>query len=401
MISLPLKAVCQIRHGGTPSKENEAYWRGDIPWVSPKDMKASTLDDASDHISQEAVGRSATCVVPSDATLVVVRSGILAHSFPVARALRPLAFNQDIKALISTDERIDPVYLNWFVRSCASQVLERGVKKGATVHSVQSGFVESLEIPLFTAEKQQGIVDVLSRAEGIVRLQQQALDRAKALIPALFVEHFGDPATNPKGWPLRKVSDFVAAFQGGKNFQAAGEDEAASVLRILKVSAVTQGVYRSGESKPVPQGYIAPESHFVRKGDLLFSRANTEELVGATAYVFEESPGTLLPDKLWRFVWKDDVPMEPLFVLALFQNQSVRSKLSQIASGTSGSMKNISQGKLMELVLPIPPFSLQQEFASRLAEAQSIIAQQTAAFAKSRELFDALLAQTFAPTGAA
>ena len=107
---------------------------------------------------------------------------------------------------------------------------------------------------------------------------------------------FGDPATNPKGWPTRKVSDFVSRFEGGKNLQAGSED--GSPYRILKVSAATSGQYRESESKPSPDGYKPPQSHLVRAGDMLFSRANTEELVGATAIVDATNGQTLLPDKL-------------------------------------------------------------------------------------------------------
>ena len=108
---IPLKLLCHIRHGGTPSKANPHYWCGSIPWVSPKDMKASTLEDATDHITEDAVANSATSIVPEGSILVVVRSGILVHSIPVSQVKRPLAFNQDIKAIIPNSDLVDPDYL--------------------------------------------------------------------------------------------------------------------------------------------------------------------------------------------------------------------------------------------------------------------------------------------------
>lgn len=94
----PLRDLCVFKHGGTPSKATPNFWTGDIPWVSPKDMKQAVIDSATDYISAEAVAGSATSLVPSGSILAVVRSGILAHSFPIAQAAKPLAFNQDIKA---------------------------------------------------------------------------------------------------------------------------------------------------------------------------------------------------------------------------------------------------------------------------------------------------------------
>jgi type I restriction enzyme S subunit len=126
---------------------------------------------------------------------------------------------------------------------------------------------------------------------------------------------------------------------------------------------VISGIYLERESKLAPDDYSPPESHFVNQDDLLFSRANTEELVGATALVGMTNGRTLLPDKLWRFVWAEEI--EPLYVLALFQNRSVRRTLSKLATGTSASMRNISQAKLKDLELPIAPLEKQREFAEK------------------------------------
>lgn len=112
--SCPLGQAGQWFSGGTPSLKNPAYWSGDIPWVSPKDMKAVRLWDSIDHITNEAVGNGAR-VLPAGTILMVVRGMILAHSFPVARAERPLSTNQDVKAL-STREDIDSDFvLYWLI----------------------------------------------------------------------------------------------------------------------------------------------------------------------------------------------------------------------------------------------------------------------------------------------
>ena len=126
---------------------------------------------------------------------------------------------------------------------------------------------------------------------------------------------------------------------------------------------------------------------------MLFSRANTEELVGATAIVERTDGKTLLPDKLWRFVWNG--PVEPSYMHALFQSVDVRRELGKLSSGTSASMRNISQGKLFDLALPIAPFAHQKDFAEKAAAARSIQSQQSAATAKAQATFDALLAQVF------
>ena len=86
--------------GGTPSKSNPDYWRGgSIPWVSPKDMKSDVIGETEDSITEDAVAGSATKYVPAGSVLMVMRSGILRHTFPVAINDRTVTVNQDLRAL--------------------------------------------------------------------------------------------------------------------------------------------------------------------------------------------------------------------------------------------------------------------------------------------------------------
>jgi len=96
-----LGEVATMNSGGTPSKQHSAYWKWDIPWVSPKDMKVDFIEITADHISQSAVSSSATRLVNENTLLCVVRSGILQHSFPVAITTRKMCFNQYIVAISS------------------------------------------------------------------------------------------------------------------------------------------------------------------------------------------------------------------------------------------------------------------------------------------------------------
>jgi len=260
--------------------------------------------------------------------------------------------------------------------------------------SIRKTTVEHWNIPLPPVEEQRRVIDILKRSDGIRRLRKQAQDTTHKLISALFVDIFGNPATNPKGWPMRKISEFVERFEGGKNLKAGTETP--DNFRILKVSAVTSGLYIENEAKPAPDGYVPPESHYVRKGDLLFSRANTEALVGATALVDGTNGKTLLPDKLWRFVWAEEV--NPIYICALFQDRHVRRELSKLSTGTSASMRNISQGKLKALKLPIAPIAAQKRFAERVIQVQAIQKQQLMALTAANDLFNSVMARAFSST---
>lgn len=96
---VPLKYLISLRSGGTPSKANINYWDGDIPWASSKDIKREELCDTEDHITSLAIEEKAADLIEPNSLLVVVRGMILSHSFPVAKAIVPMAINQDLKAI--------------------------------------------------------------------------------------------------------------------------------------------------------------------------------------------------------------------------------------------------------------------------------------------------------------
>ena len=383
----PLKALCQIKSGGTPSKSNPCFWGGDIPWVSPKDMKSVALRDASDHITEEAVKNSATSIVPANSILVVVRSGILAHSLPVAQNLRPVAFNQDIKALTPDLTKVDPDYLFWFVRSQETRVLSQGVKKGATVHSLQSGFIENLQVPLPDRETQRRIVDLLSRAEGIVRLRRDAEKKAAELIPALFLDMFGDPATNPKGWPMKPLQS-VAEVGSGNGFPNKYQGKTEGKYPFYKVSDMnTKGneVEMRGANN-----YISTE-------DMKELRAKAFPM---GTIIFPKIGAAIATNKkrmLTRSSCFDNNVMGitagrdllPTYIHALMASKN----LNDFASDSNPP--SIRKTTVEAWEVPVPPISIQSAFADRVDAIRSIQNQQSTATAKAQATFDALLAKAF------
>jgi restriction endonuclease S subunit len=389
MTAAPLNSLCQVKHGGTPSKAVPAYWQGSIPWVSPKDMKTSVLLDATDHITEEAVADSTTSLVPEGAILVVARSGILAHTLPVAQAGKPVAFNQDIKALLPDCTKVDPAYLYWFVRSCENVVLSLGVKRGATVHSLQSGFLENLAVPLPSREEQRRIVDLLSRAEGIVRLRREAQAKAQAITPALLLDMFGDPATNPKRWDAARLGDVAADVRNGFN---PAKDDFGSGTSFITVADLYSGL-RINTSRA--QRIDAPDDvvakYRLRRGDLCFVRSSVKRAGVGMVSVFDEDTEAVFGGFVIR-VRLSEV-LDPLVACAMFQTVSIR-KLVVDSAGT-GTITNINQPALLSLPVVLPPPTLQQEFVEHLLALDSIHKQQATALSKAERTFQSLLVRAF------
>ena len=192
-------------------------------------------------------------------------------------------------------------------------------------------------------------------------------------------------------WPKVLLGNVIEQIVGGKNIEAGN---GTSPYRILKVSAVTSGVFRPGEAKPAPNGYVPAPEHHIREADFLFSRANTSELVGAVAIANNPPSGLLLPDKVWRIEWNGK-RIESRYAYYLLRSAEARRVLALIGSGTSGSMKNISQTKLNRLVISLPPLDEQQRIVGLLDRAAEIRHRAEAARAKARAIIPALFLNTF------
>ncbi len=292
--------------------------------------------------------------------------------------------------------KLDARYTLHFLRRGSVRLAgERRMTGSAGQRRVPENFLAKLEIPLPPLAEQRRIAEVLDRAEALRAQRRAALAQLDTLTQFLFLDLFGNDGANTMKWPVRAVADYVREFRGGKSIEAESSENAVTRNRVLKVSAVTGMKFLAHESKPVPDSYEPPKEHFAKPGDLLFSRANTTELVGAVAYVESTPPNVLLPDKLWRFVWRNPAEIEPLFIWALFQTPTLRREIGRRATGTSGSMKNISQEKVFGIKTILPPIPMQREFARRVSAVERLKTAQRASLAELDALFGVLQHRAF------
>lgn len=378
--------VCKIVAGGTPARSNPQFFKGDIAWVKISDMLQGDIRDTDEKITLEALRGSSEKILPIGTVLI----SIFATIGRTAVLRIPATTNQAILGITPNDVNLlSPLFLKCFLDS-KHEYLNR-ISRGAAQPNINQAIIKDLEIPLPPLKTQEKISKAILTSSSLIELRRSSIVKLEELQAAIFHEMFGDISTNSLNWPLMKVSDFVNKFEGGKNLMAGSES--GSPYRILKVSAVTSGQYNESESKPTPDNYEPPIKHFVKAGDLLFSRANTLELVGATAIVKKTNNLTLLPDKLWRFIWK--IPMEASYVNSLFQTEYVRKELGKLSSGTSASMRNISQAKLFEMSLPVAPHDLQLEFSEIMKKIDQLKEDHSEALIKAQEGYQSTLTTAF------
>lgn len=155
---VPLGKLGTWTGGGTPSKANAAFWtEGTVPWVSPKDMKVDIIGDTEDKITTQAVEQSSTKYVAERSVLMVMRSGILRHSFPVSVTDRVVTLNQDLRAL-TPREGIDPTYVARYLALAAQRILHDCSKDGTTVNSIEASALERFRVPIAPLPEQRRIV---------------------------------------------------------------------------------------------------------------------------------------------------------------------------------------------------------------------------------------------------
>ena len=153
---LPLPEVSTIMSGCTPSKSKSEYWGGDLPWASGKDLKVRSLSATELQLTPK--GWSAAKTAPAGATLIVVRGMILAHTFPVAQCAVPMAFNQDLRALIVKDG-MSPDYLTLWAEWAGRWFLTRTSESSHGTKRLDSEIFEDALVPSPSIEVQQELID--------------------------------------------------------------------------------------------------------------------------------------------------------------------------------------------------------------------------------------------------
>lgn len=198
--------------GGTPSTSREEYWEnGNILWITSKDMKSAVIEDTLMKVNEIGVKNSSANYIEKPALLVVMRSGILRRTFPVAMVKKPFTVNQDLRAIIPDKDDLE--FLYWMLLSNEQRILDTCMKNGTTVESINSNALKDLTFKCPTLPEQHEIVRLIDDLLARERSAQQAAEQALASID------------------LMKKSILARAFRGELGTNKASE---ASALELLK-----------------------------------------------------------------------------------------------------------------------------------------------------------------------
>jgi type I restriction enzyme S subunit len=356
-----LKRIVKFGGGGTPSKENIEYWRGDIPWVSPKDMKVSVVSDTEDKITAQAVSESATKLVPAGAVLIVVRSGILIHSIPVALAGREVTLNQDLKALIPTPEIVSK-YLAYLISGMQRELLAEWKKEGATVESLELDLVANTPTPLPSTLEQHAIATFLDREtskidalvakkERLIELLQEKrtafITRAvtKGLDPNVPMKESGVAWLReiPAHWEHGRLHSFWTVIDC-KHRTAVYVDEG---IPIVSTTEVKPGRLRLDGPRRVSEpdfDDLTGGGRRPRRGNIVYSRNAS---VGSAAYIDTDEPFCMGQD-----VWLITSAGDQLYLTYQLNSPTVLGQIEAVSVGSTFQRINVAQIKNFHVVRP-------------------------------------------------
>ena len=369
-----LGEVAKFVGGGTPSKANEDYYTGNIPWATVRDMVNFNLSKTELCITDQAVKESATNIIPKDTIIISTHVGL----GKICLLMQDTAINQDLKGVI-LPQSVDKMFFAAWYKSIADYVISNG--KGATVKGVTMKFVNDLKIPIPPINDQQRIVAELDCLNEMIALKQEQLKEFDKLAQSIFYDMFGDPSMNDKGWDVATLKSICTKITDGthdtpKRITSGVKFITGKHIRPFYVDYdnsdyVTEDVHREIYSRCNPEF-----------GDVLYT--NIGAGVGNAALNTVE----------YEFSMKNVALLKPkqdlvcgLYITHYLNEPGIKKTI--IDNHTNGGAQIfLSLKAIGDIPVSLPPLALQQQFAEKIQaiEAQKELVKQS--IAETQQLLD-------------
>ena len=357
--TLELQELVRFASGGTPSKGNPANWGGDVPWVSAKDLKTLNLHDSQDHLTK--LGATGTALAPAGSVLVLVRGMTLLKDLPIGVTARPMAFNQDIKALYSTDG-LRPYYLAYYLISRKQEILQSVETAGHGTGRLDTDFLKTFPIELPSLDRQDDIIEVIGEWD-------DAIEKSTALLTSLLQRKQGLMQQLLTG--RRRLKGFKGKWK---------------TVSVGSLAAHASNINKSGQALPVLSctkyaGLVDSLSYF---GKQIFSQnTSTYKLVArgqfayATNHIEEGSIGhqnlydAALISPMYTVFDVDSAVANHGFLYKLLKTEAMRRVFESSTHGSVARRGSLRWPEFAKLKLAIPPLLEQQAIATVLDVASS------------------------------
>ncbi|WP_232059427.1 restriction endonuclease subunit S [Kineobactrum salinum] len=337
-----------FKGGGTPDKKNPAYWSGDIPWASVKDIKNQYLNSTIDRITEKGLKESAANLAkPGDLVLLTrIEPG------KAAIVKIPVAVNQDCK-IAKPKECVDLAWAYYMFLANEREFIKRS--SGTTVLGIRINDVKEIPVALPPLEEQNRIVakieTLFSELDKGIESLKTAREQLKVYRQAVL-----DSAFNKfKSWDAKQValSDLIGKISQGWSpkcelNRTPNEGEWA----IIKTTALQPMKYMSEECKPLPEQFEPRPDIEINVGDFLMTRKGPRNRTGVVCLVRETRERSMLCDTVYRFRCNEEI-VRPEYLELVLNSPSVVAELDKRKSGISDSGISLNHGKVKTIVVPI------------------------------------------------
>lgn len=372
--------------GGTPPRSNPAFWNGPIPWASVKDFEDAslTLSSTAERISQSGLDASTANLIPAGTPLVCTRMAV----GRCAITTQPVAINQDVRALTPKAE-VQPRYLLRLLDFLRPAAESQAV--GSTVKGIRTSDYLAIKVPVAPAIEQPVIARILDTLDTQIEKTQALIAKLEQVKEGLLhdlltrgVDENGElrPSVEeapelykasplgliPRAWKAERLASVLARIEAGWSPDCQDVPPPLGHWGVLKVSAVSGGIFKPSESKVLTPGLPPFPSLEVKAGDVLCVRANgVADLVAQTVFVESTPPKLMLSDKTLRLV--PEANYSARFLSMVMRSIATRTQVGRLLNGSSGQ-RNISQGQIKSILVPRPPANEQVVIDGRMHSIQ-------------------------------
>ncbi|MFZ3139480.1 restriction endonuclease subunit S [Polaromonas sp.] len=362
---MTLDQCCEIVSGATPKTSAKEYWDGDICWTTPKDLsnlETHYLEDTPRKITKLGLDSCGASILPSGSVLFSSRAPI-GH---VAINAVPMATNQGFKSFIPKTGILDAKFLFHWLRKNRDYLESLG--NGATFKEVSKATVSRIEITFPAIANQRRIAAILDQADALRAKRREALTQLDSLTQSIFMEMFGDPATNPMSWPVRTIEQ-LCKVKGGKRLpKGADYSVSPTPFRYVRVTDM-----KSGKVDESNLHYLTPEvqrtisRYIVNTGDVIISIAGS---IGVIATVSNSLNGANLTENAAKLVARTQTDYISDFLAFMLRTKAIQSQIeSHVGQVTIGKLALF---RIEKLLMPLPPLQLQKTFATRIQAVEGL-----------------------------
>ena len=356
-MEIALDKLGKIITGNTPSKKNKDYWDSkDIVFIKPNNLNIYNLklfEKDNEYLSEKAINKARTVDANS---ILVTCIGIVGKV--ALTTSEKTAFNQQINAIVP-NKNIFPKYLAYALMYCRPRLAS--IANAPVVPIINKKQFSNFKVNVNLNKIDQiTIVKQLDVINKIIENKNEQLNKLDELIKARFVEMFGNYPNNEKSWPVGKIKDLVLDVRYGTSKKAT--DGTSGKYPYLRMNNITyDGNLNLSDLKTIDLPLEDLEKYTVQKGDLLFNRTNSRDLVGKTC-VYDLDKTMVLAGFIIR-VRLDTTVANPVFVSKFLNTGYSKLLLRTICKNASGQ-SNINAKEMQNIKIYVPPISLQNEFAN-------------------------------------